>query len=232
MGTELSMAAVFLAGTASFLSPCVVPLMPVYLSYLTGNSLEELEQDRAKLRKTVLIQSAGFLLGLMAVFGLLGLTATAIGQYLAMNALMLKRFSGGVLIIFGLFHGGFIEIPWLSRERKFRIKAGKPRFLNSVVIGMIFSFGWTPCIGTVLASILVVAANSVTVGSGLQLLVVYSLGFSVPFIITALFLTEILKKLENGSRFFDIIKKATGILIALTGVLILSNWLDRLLAWF
>lgn len=232
MGSELSYIAVFLAGAASFLSPCVVPLMPVYLSYLTGSSLEDLEQDSRKLRKTVLIQSTGFLLGLLVVFSLLGLTATAMGQFLALNSTLFKRISGILLIVFGLFHGGFLKIPWLSRERKFRVKAGKPRFINSILIGMVFSFGWTPCIGTVLGSILVVAANTLTLTEGIRLLIVYSLGFSIPFIITALFLSEILKKIETGGRFFDIIKKATGVLIALTGLLILTNWLDRLLLGF
>lgn len=232
MSMELSFIAVFLAGAASFLSPCVVPLMPVYLSYLTGSSLEELEQDSKRLRKTVLIQSAGFLLGLMIVFSLLGLTATAIGQFLALNSLIFKRISGSILILFGLYHGGFLKIPWLNRERKFRIKSGKPRFMHSVLIGMVFSFGWTPCIGTVLGSVLVVAANSLNGYEGLRLLAAYSLGFSIPFMITALFLSEILKKLENSGRFFDIIKKATGALIVLTGILILTNWLDRLLLGF
>ncbi len=206
--------------------------MPVYLSYLTGSSLEDLEQDSKKLRKTVLIQSAGFLLGLLIVFSLLGLTATAIGQFLALNSLLFKRISGGVLIVFGLFHGGFIKIPWMNRERKFRIRAGKPRFVNSVLIGMVFSFGWTPCIGTVLGSILIVAANTLTLTDGIRLLLIYSLGFSIPFLITALFLSEILKKLEKNIGFFDIIKKATGILIVAAGVLILTNWLDRLLLGF
>lgn len=232
MGTELSYIAVFLAGAASFLSPCVVPLMPVYLSYLTGGSLEDLEQDPGKLRKTVLIQSAGFLLGLLAVFSLLGLTATALGQFLTLNARLFKQVSGVVLILFGLFHGGFIRIPWLNRERKFKVKAGKPRFLNSVLIGMVFSFGWTPCIGTVLGAILVVAASSVTLGQGIALLMIYSLGFSIPFLVTALFLSRILEKFEKNSGFFVIIKKVTGVLIMLTGVLILTNWLDRLVLGF
>lgn len=232
MNTELSFIAVFLAGAASFLSPCVVPLMPLYLSYLTGSSLEDLEQDSNKLRRTVLIQSVGFLLGLLIVFSLLGLTATAIGQYLAINSLMFKRISGAVLIVFGLFHGGFIKIPWMNRERKFRLRAGKPRFVNSVLIGMVFSFGWTPCIGTVLGSILIVAANTLTLTDGIRLLIIYSLGFSIPFLITALFLSEILKKLEKNVGFFDIIKKATGVLIVATGILIMTNWLDRLLLGF
>ncbi len=232
MATELSYFAVFLAGAASFLSPCVVPLMPVYLSYLTGSSLEELEQDSAKLRKTILIQSLGFLTGLLFVFSILGLTATALGRFFLMNASLLKQLSGVVLIVFGLFHGGFIKLNWLNRERKFKVRVGKPRFANSVLIGMIFSFGWTPCIGTVLGSILVVAANTLTLMEGIRLLLIYSVGFSVPFIITALFLSEVLKKLENSGRFFDIIKKATGVLIALVGVLVLTNWLDRLLLGF
>ena len=137
-----------------------------------------------------------------------------------------------LLIVFGLFHGGFIKLNWLNRERKFKVRVGKPRFANSVLIGMIFSFGWTPCIGTVLGSILVVAANTLTLMEGIRLLLIYSVGFSVPFIITALFLSEVLKKLENSGRFFDILKKATGVLIALVGVLVLTNWLDRLLLGF
>jgi len=227
MNPNLTDLTAFLAGAASFLSPCVVPLMPVYLSYLTGVSMEELEHHPSALRRTVFLHSLAFLLGFLIVNALLGLTATGLGRFLAVHAQVFRQVSGVVLILFGLFHAELVRLPGLGRERRFRIRTGAPRFINSVGIGILFSFGWTPCTGAVLGAVLVAAANSLTFWSGVRLLAVYSLGFALPFLVSGLFFNEILRMLPSSDQFFSILKKITGALIALAGLLILTNQLDR-----
>lgn len=230
--SNLTLIGTFIAGVVTFFSPCIVPLMPIYLSYLTGNSFDEADTDPRELRKIILVQSSGFLIGLMVVFSLLGLTATALGRFLYINAGIFRQISGVIIVILGLYHGGFIKINFLNRERKVRLKARQPKFANSVLMGMAFSFGWTPCIGPVIGSILVLAANSATIWSGVWLLVVYAIGFSVPFLITALFLNEILKRFDMASKYAKVVKIITGVIIIMVGVLIFFNYLDRITTLF
>ncbi len=219
-----------LAGSASFFSPCVVPLMPIYLSYLTGSGIDELEEHPEKLRKTIMIHSAAFLFGLMIVFSILGLTATALGRFLYINANVFKKASGILIVLFGIHHAGFISLNALKKEKKFRIKMRKPRLINSVLIGMAFSFGWTPCVGPVLASILVIAANSASLTSGVNLLIAYSIGFSIPFFLSSFFLNEVLKRMDKAEKTMLVMKKATGVLLMLFGLLIYFGYLDQLVA--
>lgn len=229
---NLTMLGTFIAGIVTFLSPCIVPLMPIYISYLTGNSLDDVDENPKEMRKTILIHSIAFLFGLMIVFSLLGLTATAIGRFLYLNARVFRQISGMVIITFGLYHTGLIKINFLNKERKMRFKVRKPKLINSTLMGMAFSFGWTPCIGPVIGAILLLAANSETLWSGVWLLVVYSIGFSIPFIITALFLNEILKRFDKASKYVNIIKVITGLIIIIVGGLIMFNYLDRIVSLF
>jgi len=229
---NLTLYGTFIAGVVTFLSPCIVPLMPIYISYLTGNSLDDVDEHPEEMRKTILIHSIAFLFGLMVVFSLLGLTATAIGRFLYINAKLFRQLSGGIIIIFGLYHAGILKINFLNRERKVRFKARKPKLINSVLMGMAFSFGWTPCIGPVIGAILLLAANAETLWSGVWLLMVYSIGFSIPFIITALFLNEILKRFDKASKHVKVIKMITGLIIIVVGILIMFNYLDRITSLF
>jgi cytochrome c-type biogenesis protein len=222
----------FIAGIVTFLSPCIVPLMPIYISYLTGNSLDDVDENPKEMRKTILIHSIAFLFGLMIVFSLLGLTATAIGRFLYLNAGVFRQISGMVIIVFGLYHTGLIKINFLNKERKMRFKVRKPKLINSTLMGMAFSFGWTPCIGPVIGAILLLAANSETLWSGVWLLIIYSIGFSIPFIITALFLNEILKRFDKASKHVKVIKMITGLIIIIVGGLIMFNYLDRIASLF
>lgn len=225
---NLTIVGVFIAGIVTFLSPCIVPLMPIYISYLTGSSLDEVDENPKAMRKTILIHSIAFLFGLMIVFSLLGLTATALGRFLYLNAKVFRQVSGLIIIIFGLYHTGLIKINFLNKERKMRFKVRKPKLINSTLMGMAFSFGWTPCIGPVIGSILLLAASAETLWSGVWLLIIYSIGFSIPFIITALFLTEILKRFDKASKHVKTVKIITGIIIIIVGLLIMFNYLDRI----
>lgn len=215
---------------ASFLSPCILPLMPIYLTYLTGDSLEEIETG--KVRKSILINSIGFLLGLSLVFTVLGATATAFGRFLYFNNNIIRKIGGIVVIVFGIHHIGIINLNFLNMERRFNFNAKKPKFINSVLLGMAFSFGWTPCIGPILGSVLMMAASLETYGKGIYLLVIYSLGFSIPFLITALFLNLVLQRITNLDKYLKIIKVTSGILLVIMGILVYTNNLNAISSIF
>lgn len=230
MDNNISTIVVFLQGIASFLSPCILPLMPIYLTYLTGDSLEEIEAG--KVRKSILINSIGFLLGLSLVFTVLGATATAFGRFLYFNNNIIRKIGGIVVVVFGIHHIGIINLDFLNMERRFNFNAKKPKFINSVLLGMAFSFGWTPCIGPILGSVLMMAASLETYGKGIYLLVIYSIGFSIPFLITALFLNLVLQRITNLDKYLKIIKVVSGILLIIMGILVYTNNLNAISSIF
>ncbi|MCT4564934.1 MAG: cytochrome c biogenesis protein CcdA [Maledivibacter sp.] len=230
MNDNISAIVVFLQGMASFLSPCILPLMPIYLTYLTGESLEEIEEGAA--RKSILINSIGFLLGLSIVFTILGATATAFGKFLYFNNNIIRKAGGIIVIVFGIHHLGIINLSFLNMERKFNFNAEKPKFINSILLGMAFSFGWTPCIGPILGSVLMMAAGLETYGKGIYLLIIYSLGFSIPFLITALFLNLVLQRINNLDKNLKIIKVISGILLIIMGTLLYTNNLNAISSIF
>jgi len=230
LDNNISSIVVFLQGMASFLSPCILPLMPIYLSYLTGGSLEEIEAGHK--RGSVLINSIGFLLGLSLVFTMLGATATALGKFLYSNNNIIRQIGGIIIVVFGIHHIGIINLSFLNMERRFNFKAKTPKFINSVILGMAFSFGWTPCIGTILGSVLMMAASLEVYTKGIYLLIIYSLGFSVPFLITALFLNIILQRITNLDKYLKIIKVVSGILLIIMGILVYTNRINILSSIF
>jgi len=225
---NVSAIVVFLEGMASFLSPCILPLMPVYLSYLTGGTLDEIESGDAKLRKKTIINSIGFLLGLTMVFIALGATATTLGRFLYFNSNIIRKVGGIIIIAFGLFHMGVLKINLLSKEKRLNLNIKSPRFINAVVLGMAFSFGWTPCIGPILGSVLMMAASMETYLSGVLLLTVYSLGFSLPFLLTAVFFSWILKKFDNLDKYLKTIKIISGVLLVIMGILVYTNYVYKI----
>lgn len=217
-------------GIASFLSPCILPLMPIYLTYLTGDSLEEIETGKVK--KSILINSIGFLLGLSLVFTVLGATATAFGRFLYFNNNIIRKIGGIVVIVFGIHHIGIINLNFLNMDRRFKFNSKKPKFINSILLGMAFSFGWTPCIGPIIGSVLMMAASLETYGKGIYLLIIYSIGFSIPFLITALFLNLVLQKITNLDKYLKIIKVVSGILLIIMGILVYTNNLNAISSIF
>ena len=161
MQDSLFFVTVFLEGMASFLSPCVLPLIPAYMTYLTGQSAEIMTQD-PKAHRSLIVNSLAFILGFSIIFILLGAAATKLGSYLLRHQYLIQKISGIVIIIFGLFHAGLIPIKFLNYERRLQIRPETSGILPSLLIGMGFSIGWTPCIGPILTSVLILAANTKT----------------------------------------------------------------------
>jgi len=223
----LSLIVVFLEGLASFASPCVLPLLPIYLSYLAGASLEEIEKN-SKLRRSMVFHSIGFALGLSVVFIGLGATASAIGRFVYLNGDILRKASGVIIIVFGLHHAGMINLKFLNFSKKMEHTQNSPKFLKSVLLGITFSFGWTPCVGPILGSVLMLAGNTETIWAGMGLLTLYSLGLSIPFIISALTINLFLEHFQKIYERTHIIKLVSGILLIIMGILVYSNYFYRL----
>src|SRR4029077_3418487 len=184
----------FVAGLFSFLSPCVLPLVPGYISIISGSSLEQLKarENDSSLRRTVLLNSIMFIVGFSITFILLGASATWIGQILASRMKLFGQLAGLVLIVFGIHLTGLIKINALYKDKRFH-NVQKPRgMLGALVLGLAFAFGWTPCIGPILAGILTIASTKQTVTEGMFLLAIYSAGLGLPFLLTSLALNQFL----------------------------------------
>lgn len=211
----------FVEGILSFVSPCILPMLPIYFSYLAGSSGEGAKHGKSK--KRLLINSLGFVLGFTIVFVALGAAATSLGAFLKNHRDILKIISSLVVIFFGLNFIGVFNVGFLNREKRFEYKFDSLKFIGSVIFGFSFAFGWSPCISYFLASVLALAANSATMAEGLMLLAVYSLGLGIPFIISAMIFESIrdaFKFIQSNTRIINII---SGILLILLGVAMLFN---------
>ena len=228
-GSSVTLLGTFAAGLLSFLSPCVLPLTPIYVAQLTGPAIWEMNQldarERATLRTRTLIHSACFVGGFALTFISLGATASVLGAFLSTNQILLRQVGGLVLIVLGLHVAGVFQIPFLIRERRIDFRPGQRGYAVSFLIGLIFALGWTPCVGPILAGVLLLAAQAQTLGFGVLLLAVYSLGLGIPFLLLALAFDRtapLLKRLQPYSRLIEI---ATGTLLVLMGVVIFFDWL-------
>jgi cytochrome c-type biogenesis protein len=230
-----SMIAAFIAGLFSFLSPCVLPLVPGYLSLISGAGLEELKTPQAQLMRRVLINSVAFIVGFSVVFIALGLAATEVGQVLGIYKRTLARIAGVVIILFGLHLTGIFKIKALYTDARLHGVKGSSTPVGAFVIGFAFAFGWTPCLGPILSGILAVAAEQSTLAKGALLLGVYSLGLAVPFLVTALLMERFLKFYSRFRSHMHALEVASGGLLIALGVLLvigrftlISNWLSFL----
>ncbi|KAA5602716.1 cytochrome c biogenesis CcdA family protein [Blastochloris sulfoviridis] len=222
--TDVTFPAAFVAGLISFLSPCVLPLVPPYLVYLAGTTLDRLqtEAEPAAARRA-LAAAALFVLGFSSVFVALGAGASVIGQVLRTYSTVLSTVAGIAIIIMGLHFLGLFRIPFLMREVRAEVR--RPVSLAGAYgMGLAFAFGWTPCIGPVLATILAVAAADSTLGKGAGLLAVYSAGLGVPFLAAALFVGPFLRVAGRLKRHLGLIEKAMGVLLVVTGLAFLFGW--------
>lgn len=222
-------------GILSFVSPCVLPLIPIYVSIVSGASMEELRRGESEgLMRRVAIGSLAFILGFTLVFVALGATATAVGGLLRTHLPLLSRVGGIVIIILGLHLTGIFRIPGLQVEKRLDSEDAVSKTvgpLRAFIVGLTFAFGWTPCIGPVLAGILAYAGNQDTVGKGIYLLVVYSLGLGIPFFFAAMGINKFLtvsKKLRNH---FKTIERASGVIVIIMGLLMVTNKLTLLTSW-
>ncbi|MDB5554294.1 MAG: cytochrome c biosis protein CcdA [Rhizobium sp.] len=235
---EVSYLSALAAGALSFLSPCVLPLVPPYLCYMAGVSVEEFRSPQlaggpgAASRKAVLFASLFFTLGFATVFVALGASATSIGMMLRTHLDILAQIGGVIIILMGLNFLGLLKIPFLSREARFQ-GGGEPATLTGAyVMGLAFAFGWTPCIGPILGAILAVAASQQTVGQGAALLGVYSLGLAVPFWLAAAFSGLFMAFLVRFRRHLGLMEKIIGALLVLTGLAFIFGYVGDISAWF
>jgi cytochrome c-type biogenesis protein len=225
MFTEaVSFPAAFLAGFLSFLSPCVLPLIPAYFTFITGFSLEELTENRnSELRKKVVFSTVSFVCGFSMVFILMGASASYLGG-LIYNYREIIRIIGGMLIILmGIHLTGIIRIPGLDVEKRIHMDKKPLHFLGIFIIGMAFGAGWSPCIGPLLGSILIIAGSQETVRQGMVLLAIYSAGLALPFIILSVFIHLLLMVIKKASRFLQYVNAAAGILLILAGLILVTN---------
>ena len=218
---ELTIA--FGAGLISFLSPCVLPLIPGYVSYISGNSLNELlEKKNINLTPIIL-----FTLGFSIVFIIFGAASTFLGQVLLQNSYELRIFAGSVIVILSLHILGIINLKFLNYEKRIQTNSNT-NFYSPILIGMAFAFGWTPCIGPILGSILVLAATEESINKGIFLLISYSLGLALPFILSGYLIQKFLIFSKNFKKNINLVSKIGGFVLLFTGILILTNQLQAL----
>jgi cytochrome c-type biogenesis protein len=216
------------AGLLSFLSPCVLPLVPAYLGYLSGATVARADGARSR-RFATFMHALFFVLGFTVIFVALGATASFIGRLLNQHIYTLQRIGGVIIIVFGLHTIGIIKIPFLYREARAEMKA-RPRlgYLSSFLIGLVFAAGWTPCVGTVLSAIFFLAADTQTAGQGMLMLAAFSLGLGLPFLLVGGAFETIAPWLRKLNRHLNIVSVVSGVFLVAVGVAIFAGWLTYL----
>ena len=218
---EVGIFIAFTAGIFSFLSPCVLPLVPSYLTLVTGMSLEDLEAGVN--RKATFVHSLLFVLGFSVIFILLGASATFLGQFFRQYEIWIARVGGLVIIVLGLHLSGLFKITPLMREKRMHFKNKPAGYIGTFGVGMAFGAGWTPCIGPILGAILTYGFSQDTMWAGVGLLTVYSAGLAIPFLIASLALDSFLQAFKKFRRWIPVVEKASGIMLVLLGILLLTG---------
>lgn len=231
MSSNVSFTAAFVAGLLSFLSPCVLPLVPPYLCYLAGTTLDELQVASAqRTRRDALLASLLFVAGFTTVFVTLGATASVFGQMVRQFNSMLSIAAGLAIIVMGLHFIGLFRLALLYREKRVEVDR-RPGFTAAYVMGLAFAFGWTPCIGPILAAILAIAGSEASVARGAVLLAIYSAGLGLPFIAAAIAVGGFLRFLRRFRNYFAAVEKAAGALLVITGIAFLTGGMQSLSFW-
>ena len=235
MSSSPTFIAAFFAGLISFLSPCVLPLVPGYVSMISGVGVEELKSPQAQLMRRVMVNSVGFILGFSVVFITLGAISTEVGQLAARYKHTLSIVAGVVIIIFGIHLTGIYKIKYLYTDARLHNVKGSSTLIGAFVVGFAFAFGWTPCLGPILSGILAVASEQETLVKGIVLLSVYSLGLAVPFLLTSLLMERFLKFYSRFRSYMHALEVASGALLIGLGILLvlgrftlISSWLSFL----
>ncbi|MDB9784187.1 cytochrome c biogenesis protein CcdA [Pelagibacteraceae bacterium] len=209
----------FGAGFISFLSPCVLPIIPGYISYITGKNLDEIEKNKKK----VLIKTILFSLGFSFIFISLGVAASTIGNILLFFSNELRIFAGIIIIFFSLQLLGILNLNFMNKEKRLQTKSYKDNYIFPFIVGAAFAFGWTPCIGPILGSIIALSATEASVGKGILLLTFYSLGLAIPFILSGYYMNKFLSSKKSFGKNYGRITKVGGSILLLTGILITTN---------
>lgn len=230
---NISYLLVFIEGILSFLSPCVLPLIPLYIGYLAGNGkIENTDGTVTYVRKKVLINTMFFVLGISTVFFILGMSFTALGSFFSSNKILFSRISGIIIIVLGLFQLGIFEFKFLQRERKFKVnmklKNGNLNFITAYIMGFTFSFAWTPCVGPALSSVLILASSAQSKLTGNLLVLLYAIGFVIPFILLGLFTTRVLNFIKKNKKIMKYTIKAGGVVMILMGIITFTGFANNI----
>ncbi len=230
--SNVTLAHALIGGFISFAAPCVLPLVPPYLCYLAGVSLDELEAGKGAAAPARVARAAiAFVAGFATVFVTLGATASAFGRLVMAWSGVLSMIAGAAIIVMGLHFLGILRIPLLYREARIEVTRKPAGLLGAYVMGLAFAFGWTPCLGPILAAILVVAGSEATVGRGALLLAVYAIGLGIPFVLAALFAGPFLALMNRVRTKVRYMEAVIGVLLIVTGIAMLSGWLTGLSFW-
>ena len=226
MAGELSILVAFVGGLFSFLSPCVLPLFPSYLSFITGMSVEELKSaaDDRRRRRWILAHSLAFVMGFSMVFVGMGASFSALGQFLFDYRDRIRLAGGLLIIVFGLYIAGVLRLDFLGRYQQFQLRTKPAGLLGSWLVGVTFAIGWTPCVGPILGSILSLAGAAETVSTGVALLVAYSAGLALPFLLSSIALGAFLAAFRRFRPWVPVVERISGVLLVVIGVLVATNY--------
>jgi cytochrome c-type biogenesis protein len=215
----------FSAGLLSFASPCVLPLVPSYITYITGVSFKELKdaEARSKLRWTTIFHSLFFIMGFSLIFILMGASASYLGQLLAQYQYWIMKAGGVLIILLGIQFTGVINIPFLQMEKRFEVRRKPLGYVGSFLVGIVFAAGWTPCIGPILSTILIYASTSKSFTTGILLLAYYSIGLGIPFFLSSLAFNSFLSAFDKIKRYMRVITLISGLFLIVIGILFLTD---------
>ena len=226
---NLSILIAFTAGLLSFFSPCVLPLIPAYILYISGISLKEYQATRFQTKSFK--HSLVFIAGFSLIFILLGATASLIGQVLIQFRELIRIVGGSVIILLGLYIMGVLKLPWLEREKRLDLKIKPTTYWGTFLVGVTFAVAWVPCVGPILAAILFLASTAATFWAGMGYLLAYSAGLAVPFLITTLVLSSALRFFKRIERQMKMITIVSGIFLVIVGLLILTNYFQAIITY-
>ncbi|RLB72050.1 MAG: cytochrome c biogenesis protein CcdA [Deltaproteobacteria bacterium] len=227
--SNISIFIAFTAGLLSFVSPCVLPLIPSYLTYITGVSFDDLTASgNASIRRRTIVHSLLFILGFSLVFVALGASATYLGSFFQQNQALIRKVGGVIVVLLGIHITGIIKLKFLEQEKRLEFKSRPIGYVGSVLVGIAFAAGWTPCIGPILASILLYASTEKNMMSGIILLFSYSLGLGVPFLVSALAFNSFLAYFSRMNRYLRVISIISGIFLIVIGVMLFFNYFSAL----
>lgn len=234
---DISASAAFIAGLISFITPCVLPVVPPYLAYIAGVSFAELKgeissaDEKRRVKRRVLMSSVLFVLGFTTVFVFLGATASVLGQTMARYFDLLSKVAGLIILVLGIHYIGILRIPLLYKEARFDVKKSSSSLYMAYLIGLAFAFGWTPCVGPVLAGVLFLAGSDGTAWQGSWLLLAYSAGMGIPFIFAALFASKFLSVSSRIKRHMAVLENFIGAMLIITGLLLLTGTFSVIGIW-
>jgi len=218
----------FLEGIITFISPCILPLLPLYVSYFVGGNEDE---NDAKSKYNALVNSLGFVLGFTIIFTLLGTLAGTFGAFIKEQSAIINILGGFIVVLFGANYMGIFKVSFLERSLKMNAEIKTFKFLSSILFGIIFAIGWTPCVGTFLGAALMIAVNSQDILKGTTMLLIYSIGLGIPFVICAILIDKLKQTFNFIKRNYKVINRISGMILVIIGISIMTGYLNKVLSF-